>query len=64
MLQGDILHDTLTVKENIKYAADLRLLRSNESEKVEIVEKIISDLGLDSCANTRIGNWLYRGNNK
>lgn len=46
---------TLTVKENLYFSAALRLpLSISMKEKKRRVKKIIDDLGLNACANTRV----------
>ncbi|RSL48912.1 hypothetical protein CEP53_009379 [Fusarium sp. AF-6] len=60
--QKDILLPTLTVRETLRYAADLRLPSSvTARERCELVEDVINELGLQKCANTRIGNSQKRG---
>ncbi|WAO90102.1 Hypothetical protein NCS54_00751300 [Fusarium falciforme] len=60
--QQDVLLPTLTVRETLRYAAELRLLSSVTAlERRELVEDVISELGLQKCANTRIGNSQKRG---
>lgn len=62
VMQHDILIPTLTVKETLLYAAELRLPPPTTSaERLMIVENIILELGLKECANTRIGNNVHRG---
>ncbi|KAH0492707.1 hypothetical protein TgHK011_007648 [Trichoderma gracile] len=62
VMQQDILLPTLTVRETLKYSADLRLPPSTSAEDRErIVEEVILELGLKECANTRIGNSQHRG---
>ena len=47
---------TLTVKENLMFSANLRLPRTMDSEeKTERVDEAIDDLGLDKCADTKVG---------
>ena len=46
---------TLTVKENLFFSAALRLPTSVPwSEKKERVEKVIKQLGLTNCADTKV----------
>ena len=46
---------TLTVRENLYFSAALRLPNSMSwPEKKERVEKTISELGLDDCADTKV----------
>ncbi|KAM0249534.1 hypothetical protein ACHAQJ_009001 [Trichoderma viride] len=62
VMQQDILLPTLTVRETLRYSADLRLPSSTRAEDRErIVEEVIRELGLKECANTRIGNSQHRG---
>ncbi|KAL2686734.1 hypothetical protein Neosp_004275 [[Neocosmospora] mangrovei] len=60
--QQDVLLPTLTVRETLIYAADLRLPSSvTARERHELVEDVVNELGLQKCANTRIGNSKKRG---
>ncbi|KAJ4212308.1 hypothetical protein NW759_011696 [Fusarium solani] len=60
--QQDVLLPTLTVRETLRYAADLRLQSSVAAlERRELVENVINELGLQKCASTRIGNSQKRG---
>ncbi|KPM43810.1 putative ABC transporter ATP-binding protein/permease [Neonectria ditissima] len=60
--QNDVLLPTLTVRETLRYAADLRLPPpTTAQERYAIVEDVIAELGLQKCANTRIGNSRNRG---
>ena len=60
--QDDILFTSLTVYETLLYSARLRLPSSmSKQEKINRVNKVISQLGLEGCRNTRIGNELERG---
>ena len=62
VMQQDVLLSTLTVRETLRYAAELRLPRSTTStERKEVVEEVIMELGLKECANTRIGNSTHKG---
>ncbi|PNP40769.1 hypothetical protein TGAMA5MH_07209 [Trichoderma gamsii] len=62
VMQQDILLPTLTVRETLRYSADLRLPPSTTAEDRErVVEEVIRELGLKECANTRIGNSQHRG---
>ncbi|KAK3420680.1 hypothetical protein EUGRSUZ_G01539 [Eucalyptus grandis] len=60
--QENLYLGTLTVKETIAYPAHLRL--SSEMTKAEIdevVETTIKEMGLEDCAENKIGNWHLRG---
>ena len=62
VMQQDILLPTLTVKETLQYAAELRLPPPmTASERRRIIEDVIIELGLKECANTRIGNNIHKG---
>ena len=62
VMQSDILIPTLTVRETLEYAAELRLPPPTTSkERRKVVEQVILELGLKDCANTRIGNNEYKG---
>lgn len=62
VVQDDIISGALTVRENIMFSANVRL-SSNVSwnERKERVERIIQELGLSLCADTRIGTLFLRG---
>jgi len=60
--QDDLLFHTLTVRETIQLAADLRLPRAmSKQERDERVNRTLAELGLRKCENTRIGNEKTRG---
>ncbi|XP_010274916.1 PREDICTED: ABC transporter G family member 11 [Nelumbo nucifera] len=60
--QDDNLIGTLTVRETILYSARLRLPdKMPWSEKQELVESTIVEMGLQDCADTVVGNWHLRG---
>lgn len=62
VMQQDVLLPTLTVRETLQYAADLRLPSTiNKQQRQQVVEEVILELGLKECAGTRIGNSQYRG---
>ena len=57
--QDDVVMGTLTVRENLYFSAALRLPNSMSwPEKKERVEKTISELGLDDCADTKV-QYMY-----
>jgi ABC-type multidrug transport system ATPase subunit len=61
-IQQDLLLPTLTVRETLTYAAQLRLPPSvSRDERKQLVEEVIMELGLKEAANTRIGNHEHRG---
>lgn len=60
--QDDVLIGTLTVRETVHYAAMLRLPNAmTKSEKNDVVDGVLSEMGLDAAADTFIGNWHLRG---
>lgn len=60
--QEDVLLGTLTVRETIKYSAQLRLpTKMSKDEVNSIVEGTIIEMGLQDCADRVIGNWHLRG---
>ena len=62
VMQNDVLLPTLTVRETLRYAADLRLPPpATAEERQRIVEEVILELGLKECADTRIGNNVRKG---
>ena len=62
VMQQDVLLPTLTVRETLRYAADLRLPPPvTKEQRRDIVERVILELNLKECANTRIGNSVHRG---
>jgi len=47
----------LTVRENIEFSASLRLPReTTQSQRREKVDNIVTELGLSSCADTRVSS--------
>jgi ABC-type multidrug transport system ATPase subunit len=62
VIQQDILIPTLTVRETLTYAAQLRLPSSIiQAERTQLVEEVILELGLKEAADTRIGNHAHKG---
>ena len=62
VMQQDILLETLTVRETLTYAAELRLPPPvTHVERSQIVEEVIQELSLKECADTRIGNNVHKG---
>ncbi|KAL5704226.1 ABC transporter G member 25 [Ranunculus cassubicifolius] len=60
--QDDVLYPHLTVKETLVFCSLLRLPNTlPKKEKIQIVESVISELGLGKCENTIIGNSFLRG---
>ncbi|KAI4226498.1 MAG: hypothetical protein L6R40_008288 [Gallowayella cf. fulva] len=62
VMQHDILLPTLTVRETLLYAAELRLPPpASPDQRRQVVEDVILELGLKECTNTRIGNNVHKG---
>lgn len=62
VMQQDVLLSTLSVRETLAYAAELRLPPpTTAAERHQIVEDVILELGLKECASTRIGNNIHKG---
>ncbi|XP_026055603.1 ATP-binding cassette sub-family G member 2 isoform X2 [Carassius auratus] len=62
VVQDDVVMGTLTVRENLRFSAALRLPKSiSQQEKDEKIEKLIQELGLSKVANSRVGTQLIRG---
>ena len=62
VIQQDILLPTLTVRETLTYAAQLRLPSSvTQAQRKQLVEEVILELGLKEAADTMIGNHAHKG---
>ena len=62
VVQDDIICGTLTIRENIMFAANTRLgARISFEERKNRVTQVIEQLGLTLRADTRIGTELSRG---
>ncbi|XP_056299345.1 broad substrate specificity ATP-binding cassette transporter ABCG2 isoform X2 [Pseudoliparis swirei] len=62
VVQDDVVMGTLTVRENFRFSAALRLPASvSQKEKEEKVEKLIQELGLGRVADSKVGTQLIRG---
>lgn len=59
--QQDVLLPTLTVRETLRYAADLRLTELCKKEKDDVVQQVILELGLKDVADTKIGSSTGNG---
>ncbi|CAJ0565614.1 unnamed protein product, partial [Mesorhabditis spiculigera] len=59
--QEDCFIGDLTVRETIVFAANLRMgQKYSHKEKLQRVEKVISQMGLTSCQYTRIGSRFHK----
>ncbi|CAN0352553.1 unnamed protein product [Pylaiella littoralis] len=61
VMQDDALYPLLTVRETLRFAAELRIPDLPKADKYEIVEQTIRQLKLTNCADTKIGNDIHRG---
>ncbi|KAI4894233.1 hypothetical protein NFI96_025424 [Prochilodus magdalenae] len=62
VVQDDVVMGTLTVRENLRFSAALRLPMSvSQKEKEKKVELLIEELGLTKVADSRVGTQLIRG---
>ncbi|XP_052785141.1 broad substrate specificity ATP-binding cassette transporter ABCG2-like isoform X2 [Mya arenaria] len=62
VVQDDVVMGTLSVRENFHFSAALRLSASvGPEERKERVNNVIRELGLQHCAETKIGNEFIRG---
>ncbi len=62
VVQDDIISGALSVRENLMFSANVRLpAEISADERVARVTKVIQDLGLESCADTRVGTESLRG---
>jgi ABC-type multidrug transport system ATPase subunit len=60
--QDDSLQTTATPREAIYFSAKLRLPRDTEEKTlVKLTNKMLKELGLESCADTYIGGALLKG---
>jgi len=62
VMQQDVLLPRLTVRETLRYSAELRLPASTTTEERErAVEEVILQLGLKERADTLVGDSVRRG---
>lgn len=62
VVQDDIVSGNLTVRENLMFSANVRLPKSiDRSRRENIVNEVLSQLGLDKCADTTVGTEFKRG---
>ncbi|EAR86486.1 ABC transporter family protein (macronuclear) [Tetrahymena thermophila SB210] len=60
VMQDDILLETMTVKECITFAANLRIGGTPEQKELKVNE-VIKNLNLERCQNTMIGGQFVKG---
>ncbi len=62
VMQNDALMATATPREAIMFSANMRLPSDTPKENlVELVDKLLNDLGIVECADLFIGNALIKG---
>jgi ATP-binding cassette subfamily G (WHITE) protein 2 len=62
VVQDDLIMGSLSVRENLAFSAALRLPSGTTwSQRRERVDRVIQELGLVSCAGTKVGNEFFRG---
>ncbi|KAL3876014.1 hypothetical protein ACJMK2_033903, partial [Sinanodonta woodiana] len=62
VVQDDVVVGMLTVRENFQFSAALRLPSTvSKTEREKRVEQVIQELGLQHCADTKVGNEFIRG---
>ncbi|XP_070831263.1 broad substrate specificity ATP-binding cassette transporter ABCG2d [Chaetodon trifascialis] len=62
VVQEDVVMGTLTVRENLRFSAALRLPSSvPQSEKEARVNRLIKELGLTKVADSKVGTQMTRG---
>jgi ATP-binding cassette subfamily G (WHITE) protein 2 len=62
VVQDDIISGALSVRENLMFSANVRLPADvSVDERTARVTKVIQDLGLEACADTRMGTEALRG---
>ncbi|KAJ8269609.1 hypothetical protein COCON_G00122160 [Conger conger] len=62
VVQDDVVMGTLTVRENFRFSAALRLPMSvSQKEKEEKVNNLIKQLGLNKVADSKVGTQMIRG---
>lgn len=60
--QDDVLMTTLTVREAVRYSAQLQLPSSmSAAAKGDRAEETLREMGLEGAADTRIGGWMHKG---
>jgi ATP-binding cassette subfamily G (WHITE) protein 2 len=62
VVQDDIVSGTLTVRENLTFSANLRLSKHiSQEQKRIIIHQVIGQLGLEKCADSKVGTEFSRG---
>jgi ABC-type multidrug transport system ATPase subunit len=62
VMQDDALMATATPREALSFSASMRLPSSVSREQIcGLVDKLLADLGIDSCADVMVGGALIKG---
>lgn len=61
VMQDDALTSTQTVRESLMFSSALKLPGVSAQQRAVNVEGLLTSLGLESCADTRIGSALVKG---
>lgn len=62
VVQENIICETLTVRENLMFSINIRSQDGlSKVDRISRVTEVIQELGLDSCADIKIGGLLTRG---
>ena len=59
-MQDDILYMHFTPREALEFAANLKLANLKPEERLQRVNTLIHDLGLEGCQNTVIGSVMNK----
>jgi ABC-type multidrug transport system ATPase subunit len=61
VMQEEALYGSLTVLENVRYAAELSLPGLTKAQREAKVNQVISEMGLDRVKETIVGTVIQRG---
>jgi ATP-binding cassette subfamily G (WHITE) protein 2 len=62
VLQDDLLMAMMSVRETLEFSAKLRLPQSmTQQQKEQRIDRVMTELGLNKVANSRIGDEVHRG---
>jgi ABC-type multidrug transport system ATPase subunit len=60
VMQADLFIETMTVRETLRFAADLKLVASDDEKDGAVIE-IVKSLKLENCLDTLVGGVLIKG---
>eukprot|EP00659_Diplonema_papillatum_P002331 gene2331-3611_t len=61
VMQEDALFATQTPRETFAFTAALKLPELSDAERSELVESVLTALGLQTCADTMVGSLMIKG---